>query len=608
MELGTLLVKLSADSSGFARGVSEAAAAAEIFSKRVKKISGDIANVGLAMTAFGGAMTALAATVDGSAKKSLDGLKEASALVAVQIADILEPAVRSVTDILKGFADIIAGLSPELKGFIADFGLWAAVLGTAGMALSKLAGAASAFFAMVGAVGPLITAPVAGFLVVLASLLALIPVLVDNWSTFSNAYQTSVQFMAGLWDDFVSGMKIMWDWVISKIAGGFDALGFDEIANKMKRALSSESLAGTLKGLATSLATSVGGALQTSLDSWKRGATKTIEWIKSKTGGFGLGDGKARAASGLDVVAARGEEGASLMAMSTRTMHGQRIENTTSSGLGSAGWKQFQEDQKQSASAMQAAVSSITSKMGEFGGIINSVIQGAQAGGAWGALIAAIMEIVARMKSFTNMLGKAMDAIGAIADFVDMVLGPMVEAIGYVFQAISESFKSLVRAGDTRSQMGEALYSVAQVLDTRRTTAGMSGDQVAIAGVESEIAAFEKLMGVTIETLLLPSQTLAKALDETAESAAKLNDKLSESLTNVPTGVKIALARFNATNGDGVPGMGTATVAPVVIENVHVNAASGQALWAELMGVAKSEADLRTGNGSTLFRRLRGAT
>lgn len=139
-------------------------------------------------------------------------------------------------------------------------------------------------------------------------------------------------------------------------------------------------------------------------------------------------------------------------------------------------------------SALQTAGESFLSNIGQLGSTINDVIKGAQQGGIWGALAAAIMDLLAQLKGFsaiqdiakgqlTQLLGvlssglgsimsalhPLMGALGFLTNIVGELLNPILGVIGQVLQGIAPLFVIL---GMVLQPLGEAFKSVSSVIST----------------------------------------------------------------------------------------------------------------------------------------------
>lgn len=652
MELGTLLVKLSANTTGFSSQMSAGAKSLEDFAKGAKKISGDLGQVGLAVTAFGGAMTALAATVDGRAEKSLTNLKNASALLGVQIYDIVAPAIHDMTEGLKRAADMVAALSPEVKASASHFAEWAVGIGVAGMALQKLFTVGETLFSIFKTGFAMLSAPILAFVAALAGIVAVVLVIIDNWNTFKEMFGGVVDYAKGIWRDMVLVMSAAWEGFIDVMAKGLEAMGLDSLAGKLRAALSPEALGASIKGIGQSIASAVSDGLSTAFKSAQSGAKKlgdslgiTEQFEKLKK--FAEGStGKARKgskspdsydySSGLADEMARDEK---FRQQERAGEYSDTIGGPSNRGGGGYDMRDVDLAKKDVAPAKDVGgtiVDVIASKLGEFGSIVSNVVQAGMTGGPWAALVAAIMEIVARMKGFSDVLDAAMQLIYTLAEALEPILTPIFEFLKDVFADIGKIFKDLAPLWRALGKLIEWLLTpimylikgiewlVAEISGTHARQ-GRADDLASVINEKDPVVfqgkrtQYDTLYGagayekdalaandfLTITTSLIDSAIAQKKAQEDANKAVnEFNEALSEATQNVPKGVKLALARFNSQ--DGVMPGSTAQEAPYSIGPVYVNAASGKQLWDELVGVAAGEANLKMGTSAPMLRALKG--
>ncbi|NNB94324.1 hypothetical protein HI113_10445 [Corallococcus exiguus] len=124
--------------------------------------------------------------------------------------------------------------------------------------------------------------------------------------------------------------------------------------------------------------------------------------------------------------------------------------------------QQFEADMKEAIAAARAAlVNGFVSRLGELGGIIDKAKQGFDAGGWWGAIIAAIGELVmgsdqmAEAIDVLNGIIKTLkDLFGAAASGLDTVGG----AIGYLVNVLTDVLKPTMEA------MGQAMEAIAPII------------------------------------------------------------------------------------------------------------------------------------------------
>lgn len=232
MNLGSLFVTLNADSKGLASGMARASEVVEKFAKETKKLANDVAQVSGGLLALGGAAVGLAATVDSKAAASMARLEKSTKLVAVQVADILRPAVDQLAKTFRKLADWIAGLDPEVKKNLATWAIWAAQIAVAAKAIGTifglLDGVAGAFGAMAKAIAAVGIVPLLEVAIVVAGLIALVIVLHRAWRKNWLGIQDVVQDVVTWFQDSFTGLggflKSFWDFQIDGVAAFVDVL------------------------------------------------------------------------------------------------------------------------------------------------------------------------------------------------------------------------------------------------------------------------------------------------------------------------------------------------------------------------------------------------
>lgn len=279
--------------------------------------------------------------------------------------------------------------------------------------------------------------------------------------------------------------------------------------------------------------------------------------------------------------------------------------------------------------AVDGLVGYFAKKLGTLGDVASSAMQGYQAGGVWGAVIAAIAELVSGsvqfmgiVESLNAILGDLGDSLGdglamiqevvaGIAPLFEMigkligsvisflnaasgvgtilgVLEPIVEAVGFVIEIIitivdvltdiisslsifkmvmvvvekSFNFASLTILGTMNGIMlawGWILGVVHGFLKAiRADTSGiekLAGENAAnVKETQDKMTAIWLKMtngateaGKEINTPVADLGFAAGGAAESLEHLGDTADRVSEQLTNVPAGYKVALARFNAT-------------------------------------------------------------
>jgi phage-related protein len=201
--LGTLLVKLNADSKAFVDGFAKAAKQVQSFANQTKEVSEKVAGAATILVGLGTAAVAMAAQVDDRAQHSLGRLTESAQLLAVQVSDVLEPALKTIGGWFTRAADWVAGLDAKTKEQIATWATWAAGILVAAKAAGVLAGAISAIASIAGGAATGIAALGAGGIAAIAALAAVVVLLHKAWrENFAGMQDVAREFVASVSDAF----------------------------------------------------------------------------------------------------------------------------------------------------------------------------------------------------------------------------------------------------------------------------------------------------------------------------------------------------------------------------------------------------------------------
>ncbi len=519
--LGTLFVRLNADSKALLKGFASASAAVEKFAKETKKLANDVAQVGGALLLMGGAAMKLAASVDRGAARSMDNLERSTKLLAVQVADVLRPAVDQLAKSFRTAADYFAGLDPETKKQIATWAVLAAQLAVAAKALGMVmglldgvAGALGAVFKAVGAIG------IAGLLEVLAVIAAVAVAVVvlhrawrKNWGGIQQIVKDVAETVVDIFRWMGSGVKTVWDFLVDTVINDVEAIvsALDRLQKFAGvKLFNAEGLKEGLEGLRKDAKSGdfLAEGLKYAKDIASQAADLFTEEIQI------IGDeikkalnlsmptkGEARQPSGTGPGLPAGGIPGSIDASNTGTWEFFRnlqfgVEQasfatdvmaeklTMSAGRAAV----LETEMKKSAAAaakFRAAVATmrntLISATGSVGQVFNNIAQAASQGGPWAAVFAAIMEVVQRMASFQKLLrileyglvrlgqfmepllGGLFEALGQITALATEQLGPLFAALKPLFDGITSIVQGII---PTIAQLGPIFSALAPVLET----------------------------------------------------------------------------------------------------------------------------------------------
>ena len=494
--LGSLYVTLNAEATGFVKGLSKAAGMADKFTKEVKKLAADVSHTATAFSALGVAAMAMSAQVDAMAAASMRRLTKSTQLLATQVADVLAPAIRSLSDLFRQAANAIASLDPETKKQISSWAVMAVQIGAAAKVVgvvfglvNGLAGAFEYLFAILGAIG---VGPLVGIVAALAALAVWVAVVHKAWRTnfegiqqvvgkvaqaFADAWQGATNFVAGLFAGFVDKLAGMVKTGLGLMAAAAEAMGNPMAAGAIRIAMSTvDNVAKDFKSGAMAkrfvvAAAELGKKAATSLiEEFKiiakeLGLDKALDamlakWNASKNSGAarqpGLGPSQqfnwyAKAFGDekfLDALRSKGPRhiGGQISPEMQRKMFGA---DPTGLRLGHDGavsspdkfearrnyetlWQQEQEAARATGEAIAATGQQFVGKLGSLGSIINDTISAAQSGGPWAALAAALAGIAAETTAFADLLSQATGGLAVLTQAIGPAMKNLLGAVGNI--------------------------------------------------------------------------------------------------------------------------------------------------------------------------------
>ena len=485
--LGSLYVTLNAEATGFVKGLSKAAGMADKFTKEVKKLAADVSQTATAFSALGVAAMAMSAQVDARSAASMRRLTKSTQLLATQVADVLAPAIRSLSDLFRQAANAIASLDPATKKQISSWAVMAVQIGVAAKVIgvvfgliNGLAGAFEYMFAIVGAIG---VGPLVAVVAALAALAVWVAVVHKAWRTnfegiqqvvgkvaqaFADAWQGATNFVAGLFSGFVDKLAGKVKTWLGLMATAAEVMGNPMAAGAIRIAMSTvDNVAKDFKSGAMAkrfvvAAAELGKKAATSLiEEFKiiakeLGLDKALDamlakWNASKNSGAARQPGLGPSQQFNWYAKAFGDE----KFMDALKMKGPRhLAGTTSPDQFEARrnyetlWQQEQEAARATGEAIAATGQQFVGKLGSLGSIINDTISAAQSGGPWAALAAALAGIAAETTAFADLLSQATGGLAVLTQAigpamknllgaVGNILAPALQAVGAAFTAIT---------------------------------------------------------------------------------------------------------------------------------------------------------------------------
>lgn len=465
--IGSIAATISASADGFTKGVADATASIETFSKSMKKLSNDFAMVSGLVTATAMAMVKSAASINVSAEMGLKSFTQAGQALAVQLSGILMPALDKMTQGIRDLANWFAGLSPVTKQHIADLVVLAAQVLAAALVFGRLmevvhgvAGVLTTVFGIIAAIG---AGPIAMIVTGIVALAVAAAVLRASWTndwgylkeivagvvTAISLYWTQlVAFLGDIWavmvDDFANKLKMMIDLftqfritighadpVLATIQGNVAKNAVDAVGSTAK---SPQAIQALVLDAAQAVKAGAKDVIADLRDMAAAAKKKILDELGLNSQGGQAGSGRTKHGGDMDSYSAGVmKDIASALNVGTRVnpvstantkvagtaMDTAEIQKQITESLIEAwdkgDWSgvfdaigQKISDSLTSVenimSALKTAGSAFTSATGKLGATINAGIQGGQSGGIWGALIAVIMQFVTQAKGFSQIM------------------------------------------------------------------------------------------------------------------------------------------------------------------------------------------------------------
>lgn len=494
LKIGSLYVSLTANSTGLVKGFAEAAKAAEKIARDVKRVANEVAAATAVMAGLGIVAVKMAATVDGPTKAALEGAERSVKVLAVQVADLLLPAVKEISDAFRTAAAWVAGLDPETRRSISSFAVLAVQLALGAKALSLVAtmgGAVISVFRGIAAVivtigaGPLLEI-VAVVAVVIAAVLLLHRAWRKNWGGIQEATASVVGWLKDAFGQFADFMGKVWDFLVDGAAKFVGALL--DVGEKVEKLTGQnlgvagmrEGFAGMFKDLKSgsffadafkfgkTIAAEIAEGIADEAGRIKREVSEALGLDKIKKGTpIGLGRGMPSMhsdASSHDSAASHGS------AERDRSGGGGTVglsrDDMISGAVNASDWGEAQKVLKSGLDGAADFGTTLTvwgkrmsgvfaqagqQIFGAVGTLVSAIAEGANKGGVIGAFMAGILEVVKSASSAMQFLGTAMEFVKQLGTMIEPlvkpvfdvltdVLGAVIKILGPIFAALKPLF------------------------------------------------------------------------------------------------------------------------------------------------------------------------
>lgn len=487
LKVGSLFVSLDAQTTGFMKGLEEAFKGIEKFSRNVKKAASEIAQLSTALTGVGLAALKLAESSSGPVQAAMDDMTKATKQLAIPVAEMLVPAVKSLTEGFRELARHVSGLSPETKAQIATWAQWVAGIGAAAFVVSKLAGVisglAGVFSAVFGAIAAIGAGPLALILVALGGLAAAIAALHYVWRKDVGGMATATkEFLDWFGPSFRvvflevgRNMRVLASTIIGSFSDVLHAYGVVlQYTGKQEAALKIFGAAARIHAVATSAldpqfwkdtvtaALDLGKQAATAfVDEWKRimkelGIDELLPKFKGKgelptvfdpnsiiVGGKGPSTTKIDTSTLTGLAPARAPE----YAVTGHPNYGialndyvpfsrMQVPDELTSVLSRHAQRTSSRLDVNTAGIGQA-IEQLTSRLGELGSVVSATVQGFRSGGLAGGLAALLGELLLRSSGFARLVDQANGVVMQLVSAVEPMMGAILPGLQKLLAAVT---------------------------------------------------------------------------------------------------------------------------------------------------------------------------
>lgn len=645
MTLGTLLVKIGADASAYKAAVAESAAGAlklgstmrgamqnvaqdagkaaqaiEGIASHARKLSGEVAHLGLAMGASIGAAFAVVSSgqFDRGVMQTTDRTKKLFQTFATEVAKAFKPMADAANESLGKLISYIQSMDPVLKQHIVSWVTTAVEVSAALLVFSKVAtvlkGLAAVANLAMSAVS-LIFAP--GVLITLgAAALAVMGIVLAvgalkqaieeiDWGPLAGAGEKAAAIWSSIKShatgqnmldsqrlatgaDFHPMLRDINGNVVTDaahagsaaIAGGGGGGGIPGITDALKKSWDegAKVLIDPLKAQFTGLVDGFRKVFEDVNGKGKPKIVKTkqvdVEEVGGGAGGVAKGFAELMSRTGVQLGTAGGDPnvlGAHIAALSPlMTSYNKVVEEQTKkrAEVEEELIKKIDEAAKTASKELASRAEGLAGKAGE---LVKTFGQGTLAAGGnpLGGLAAMAADLLSQSGQFQALMKTVDDVIQGLANAFGAMLAPLIPLVTVIGALAATFLKSTFVTQLLFNVMkGAALYVMTVVLDIETVW------NTILDFIASILKKFQlNDQAKAVESMKMDADGTAKALkslwNSTYEGAVAVGamataaNAATEALTNVPTGFKVALARFNSTDvgqgssgGAGVSGAG----------------------------------------------------
>lgn len=577
LRVGDLYAVFTASIAPFQKSLKTLVGDVQATAAKIEGAANKIGQFGAIAAASMGAAMAVASKNSMEIAAAADRSQQAFSAVSTELAQMMLPAVERITEAVNGFADTLAGLSPETKGMVANLFEFAAVGGLAAMAIGKVAGAISGVASLAKLLLPLLSAPFLQAAVAVGAVVVIVGALYRAWTDTSTGFKKGV---LEIWEVFKSAFTAIGTFVMDVLEGILDVFGFvirsmlqsaaqaakllgqDGIADALTGSMKDFTGAEMLKTIKSSLATAASFAVdagKTIGGGIAEGVAYGLGGVKQMLADSGLlellgGGGGARRGRVSAVSVGTASAGAGAGTDFARSSLGVVEGAMARLGEGFFGFATITETVGDKLLAFQRSVSDVAGNMaaatlqglgnaalGQMPGVSNmlsATTQGAAVGGPAGAAAGAITSLLSQSRQFQEITGVLNGLFQDMADTAGQLLEPLlplVKLLRDLFAAMKPVTAVLAKVlAPILGAITEALrwfYTGMLTIVNLLTGHGASSFSDAVSSLSGQMH---------------KAAVSAKGLAESAAEAAG-------EILNAPAGFRVEAYRYNSTDTSGSP-------------------------------------------------------
>lgn len=555
MNLGRLILRLTANVSEFERNTDRAVQAVEKVSKKIKKLGNEAGQMGAAIGAAMIAAANHAAKFDRTSANAVNHLKGQFDALAVEVGRTVAPALNRMADAVGNITRFIRALDPETKRQIVAMAEWAVKIGVVTFVVGKVAGVVEnlaegiSLAFDVGLINPFLLKLIAVLGVAMALKVALDKTRVPSAGELQPKARGGT---ASEWERFATFLKI-------KMGMVADPKGVEKNWDLFKPPGESR-----LDGIGKAVADALGPQVKDIIDaiSGASGGSVAAPHALIDVGANSIQRARERSFSARQMDRF-GSAGGLANLSPLRQAYVPVIEDLRTN---------FEVFVNRIDDGLRELAKDLTSRLiassGAFGDVLAATLDGAAKGGEVGAIIGGLGALLGNSKTFQtlgNSLNRIMQSLADMFGALIEPVLPLVNIIGQVLALFSTALTPVFRGlmvgtrlffevvkpvafliGKVAQGIAWAFNKLAQFVAWIFESLGDKTTAKAIRGQMVDLGAMDD----ALNSLLTTTYDAALANEQLADSARDA----AEAILNAPSGFRAGAYRYAATDTSGTGG------------------------------------------------------